>query len=168
MLWPTCLCAKDRWWYLIFQSENWWHCQINSMLRCQYRTCIFRILWPTFVLFKHKCNRKKCRYTCNIVVNWLLLFKERKVLWKITLDKSSIFSSPINFEDTIYVTTLGGNLFSLTSDGSIGWKFELDKPVFTAPATSKSAVFVGTCGGSVYCISFNKTLVSSLWFNMNL
>lgn len=86
------------------------------------------------------------------------------MLWKINLDHSSIFSSPANYGDTIFATTLGGNLFSIATDGSIGWRFGLDKPVFTAPIISKSSVFIGTCGGSLYCIKFDKSLVS-LYFS---
>ena len=90
-------------------------------------------------------------------------FKKKKILWKVVLDFSSIFSAPSCTESTVFVTTLGGNLFSIDeSDGSVNWKFRLDKPVFTSPVINEreKTIFTGTCSGCLYCIQFNNELVS--------
>lgn len=85
--------------------------------------------------------------------------EEKKLLWKINLDQSSIFSGPIIFKDNLLVSTLGGNLFSLDClTGFINWKFDFGKPTFTSPIINKENgnIFIGTCGGQFYCLNNNE------------
>lgn len=91
----------------------------------------------------------------------IIFLKDKKIVWKLNLDQTSIFSCPVcdNIEN-LFVTTLGGNLFCLNKDtGFIKWKFELDKPTFTSPIIFNSQIFLGTCGGIFYAISFDQKLV---------
>ena len=83
-------------------------------------------------------------------------------MWRILLDQSSIFSGPIIFKDSLLVSTLGGNLFSLNSKcGDFYWKYEFGKPIFTSPAVNEKTenIFLGTCGNQFYCINNNKMVL---------
>lgn len=84
-------------------------------------------------------------------------------MWKLNLDSSSIFSGPILSGLDLFVTTLSGNLFSLSSTtGTINWKCELGKPLFTSPVVNSktSSLFVGCCGGFLHCVTFDNKIVN--------
>ena len=87
----------------------------------------------------------------------LLNINIKQLVWKINLDESSIFSGPIILnENQILATTLGGCLFVLNClEGSIDWKLEFNKPIFTSPIinTTNSNIFLGTCEGKFYCLN---------------
>lgn len=80
-------------------------------------------------------------------------------MWKKVLDESSIFSGPTcDHENNVFVSTLGGALYSLDKNkGTTNWKFLLDKPSFTSPIFNKdkTRIYIGSCGGNFYCISFD-------------
>lgn len=86
--------------------------------------------------------------------------KKKELVWRNVLDSSSIFSSPVLTNDQqLIVATLGGNLFSLSSQtGEVHWKFEFQKPVFASPIIDRESncIFIGTCGGYFYCIRNNS------------
>ena len=90
----------------------------------------------------------------------------KQLVWKINLDESSIFSGPIILnENQILVTTLGGCLFALNGlEGSIDWKLEFNKPIFTSPIINKtnSNIFLGTCEGKFYCLN-NRKIVNNVY-----
>ena len=88
-------------------------------------------------------------------------------MWKKLLDNSSIFAGPTICSDpkrpSVFVTSLGGSLFSVDKlDGQTNWRFVLDKATFTSPILNEteSLIFVGTCGGTFVCVSFDGLLVS--------
>ncbi|CAF0724993.1 unnamed protein product [Brachionus calyciflorus] len=88
---------------------------------------------------------------------------ERKIIvWERVLDGSSIFSGPTcDNKTSLFVTTLGGRLFSLNKNsGEINWQFKLEKPIFTSAIidSKSSSLFLGTCGGYFYCIDFQGNL----------
>ena len=93
-----------------------------------------------------------------------LIIKNKKLLWKINLDLSSVFSSPICDQfDSVYTSTLGGNLFKVNKqNGQVIAQFELDKATFTSPVVNLNTqrIFLGTCGGTFYCLDFEISLVN--------
>ena len=89
------------------------------------------------------------------------------VLWKHNLDSSSIFSGPVLSDHNIFVTTLRGNLFSVSpTTGDVIWQCELGKPVFTSPVINSrtSRLFVGCCGGVLHCLTFDNNKVNNNFF----
>lgn len=92
-------------------------------------------------------------------------------MWKKILDNSSLFAGPTICSDfkqpSVFATTLGGSLFSVDKlDGQTNWRFVLDKATFTSPILNEteSLIFVGTCGGTFVCVSFDGLLVGAREF----
>ena len=87
-------------------------------------------------------------------------------MWKKVLDESSIFAGPTcDHENNVFVSTLGGALYSLDKNkGTTNWKFLLDKPSFTSPIfnKNKTRIYIGSCGGKFYCISFEGIKVTNI------
>ena len=85
------------------------------------------------------------------------------MIWRKNLDSSSIFSGPTcDATKSVYVSTFAGNLFSLDkNNGEVIWNFVLDKASFTSPIidAQNSLIFLGTCGGTFYCINLDGNLV---------
>jgi acyl-CoA synthetase len=84
------------------------------------------------------------------------------VLWRTSLDDTSIFSGPTsNDSDLVFVTTLGAHLFCLNShNGKVEWKCKLKKSLFTSPTINKTEklIFIGDCSGCLSAIDFEGQL----------
>ena len=87
--------------------------------------------------------------------------------WKHNLDSTSIFASPVCFDEKsiLVICTLGGNLYLLDSTtGLIKWCVQLGKPCFGTPEINKKRflIFIGTCEGILFSFNFEGVLVSDI------
>lgn len=92
-------------------------------------------------------SHDECIYSLDI--------KSRSNKIKKNLQTGSIFSSPsiCTNPHQVYISTLGGYLYSMDPfDGSIKWKEDFGKPVFTSPCVTSNGVVVGCVDGRLYAL----------------
>ncbi len=75
-------------------------------------------------------------------------------LWRKRL--GHIESSPILYNDKLFVGTLDGELYCLNSeDGEIIWQAKVDDSIYSSPAVWENSVIIGTLDGKMYSFDIN-------------
>lgn len=77
---------------------------------------------------------------------------EFKEVWRIKLD-GEIYSSATSSEKEVYVGTLGGSLWSLSTGGKKTWQYKTHAPVSSSPVLSQDGVLLfGAKNGKMYAL----------------
>jgi len=75
-----------------------------------------------------------------------------KILWRFQTE-DDIKSSPVIFENIVYVGSDDGNLYALQlNDGRELWRFKTDDAIEAPPLIIGGSIFLGALDGTFYCI----------------
>ncbi|BFZ15006.1 hypothetical protein BsWGS_18046 [Bradybaena similaris] len=80
---------------------------------------------------------------------------EKRCVWKCYLGGGSVFSSPVIDSSTrlVYAASLSGKVLGIWADsGTVKWRCELQKPVFSSLCLLGHFVLVGCVDGKLYCL----------------
>lgn len=78
-----------------------------------------------------------------------------EVAWKTDIG-SSIYSSPVFMNDSLYIGSTDGFLYALNAnDGKIKWKAKTNRSIYSSPAVEGGLIFVGSNDGYFYAFDTN-------------
>jgi outer membrane protein assembly factor BamB len=83
-------------------------------------------------------------------------------LWNFSIAPSStgVTSSPVIFQNTVYIAGGDGQLYALSLDGKKIWNISLGGPAYmSSPAISKGRLYVGSDAGVMTCAALNGTFI---------
>jgi outer membrane protein assembly factor BamB len=75
--------------------------------------------------------------------------------WQASLSSSVIFSAPAVIKDVILVGSTDHNLYAVSNNGVVLFKFPTGSEVDSGPAISNGRVYLGSADFNVYCLSIN-------------
>ena len=73
-------------------------------------------------------------------------------------EMDGVIYSPAYFNGAFYVGSDDGNLYSLTADGEIRWKFKTRDAIRTKPLVTENAIYFGSHDKSLYSVSSDGKL----------
>jgi outer membrane protein assembly factor BamB len=85
------------------------------------------------------------------------------LVWKYNAG-AEIESTPLAFEDKIFIGTNSGELICLDSEGSLIWEYStkgkiVAKPIVDTLDSNNKKILVGSIDGNMYCIDFSGNLL---------
>ncbi len=93
---------------------------------------------------------------CDIYYNLVSLNESTGSLrWKYTLD-NFVFGGPVVTENTIYVGTISGALYSFDMQGNLKYKYNFSDAVTSPPSVANGFVYVTSNDGTVACFGDNS------------
>lgn len=69
---------------------------------------------------------------------------------------SNVLSSPAFCGGQFYFATIGGYLYSVSSQGQLNWKQNLGVPMESTPTVSRGLLYVGTDNGTVFALNVSN------------
>ncbi|ESO88498.1 hypothetical protein LOTGIDRAFT_125913, partial [Lottia gigantea] len=103
----------------------------------------------SFIVFG---SHDQCLYAVDI--------DKEECKWKCAVNNGSLFSTPLIYNNTVYIGTLGGQLLAInTDDGSIKWRLDVNKPIFSSPCYLYNSIIVASVNGYIYSVSLTGNVM---------
>ena len=81
------------------------------------------------------------------------------LVWKLKTDGGSLGAWPVAYNDSIYIGSKYGGLYSISLDGKAKWKFYTPESVGSNIVADETGVYFGCYNNKFYCVSHEGKLV---------